>query len=200
MARMKMTRRVSNLRRLLFIPLLAITLTACGIGSPGDDPTPTPVATLAPGVTATAVNVTIGDRPSGSLSGLTQTLNLSGCRVTIPLEWISEGDGTGVTPSNAKFTIYGGKIADNAAWENAVQLVVNQANRKGAISVTRGGDWVMAIHSGDRGFTYRVRIDNGYCDFSVSSVKPIPEAERDMWNAVAGSVKQAPAGEGTPES
>ena len=78
--------------------------------------------------------------------------------------------------------------------------MVNQANRKGAISVTRGGDWVMAVHSGDRGFTYRVRIDNDYCDFSVSSVKPIPEAERDTWNAIAGSVKQAPAGDGTPES
>ena len=155
---MKMTRRVSELRRLLFVPLLAIALTACGIGSPGgDDPTPTPLATLAPGVTPTTVNVTIGDRPSGSLSGLTQTLNLSGCRVTIPLEWISEGDGTGVTPSNAKFKIYGGKIADNPAWENAVQLVVDQANRKGATSVTRGGDWVMAVHSGERGFTYRVR-------------------------------------------
>jgi len=194
-------RCVSSLRRFLFVPLLAVLLAGCGFGSPGDDPpTPTPVATLAPGMTPTSVNVTIGDRPSGSLSGLTQRLNLNGCRVTIPLEWISEGDGTGYTPSNARFTIYGGSIADNAAWERAVQLVVDQANRKGATSVTRGGDWVMAIHSGDRGFTYRVRINDGtgYCDFSVSSVKAIPETERDAWNAIAGSVKAAPPDEGTP--
>lgn len=194
-----MIQRYSSRYALIVLPILALILAACGAGAPGGN-SATPTPTLAPGETPPPVNVGTGDRPGGSLSGLTQTLNLNGCRVTIPLEWISEGDGTGYTPANARFTIYGGPIADDADWEKAVQLVVDQANRKGATRINRGGDWVMAISSGDRGFTYRVRVNDGhaYCDFSVSNPGAIPDKERDSWNAIAGSVRYSPTSEGTP--
>jgi hypothetical protein len=187
-------------RALIAIPLILV-LAACG-GS--DDPDPTPTAAVSGNVTATstAAGITIepGERPSGSISGLTQRLSLNGCRVTIPLDWVSEGDGTGSTRSGAHFTLYGGPIGSDQAWENAVLLVANQVTRRGVDSLTRGDDWVMAVLSGDRGFTFRARYEDRYCDFSVSGIRAIPESERNAWGGIIGSLTVAPPEEQTPAS
>jgi hypothetical protein len=186
-------------RALIAIPLLLL-LSACG-GS--DDPDPTPTPAVSGNVTATAssgIPIEPGERPGGSLSGLTQRLSLNGCRVTIPLDWVSEGDGTGTTRSGAHFTLYGGPIASDQAWTNAVQLVAQQATRRGVDSLTGGDDWVLALLSGDRGFTFRARFEHRYCDFSVSGIGAIPESERAIWNGVIGSLTVAPSDEQTPET
>jgi hypothetical protein len=184
--------------------VLIVALTACGFGS-SDDDDPTPTATTSaqlPGSINVTVTVTVdaSQRPGGSLDGLVQNLSVNGCRVTIPLDWVSVGDGGGTTASGARFTLYGGAIASNQAWENAVSLVADQANRQGAQSLTRGGDWIYAVLSNDRGFTFRARFDDRYCDFSVLGVRAIPETERGTWDAIAASLKVAPADEQTPES
>jgi hypothetical protein len=201
---MKINRARAMLLRAMTAFVLTVALTACGIGaSGGDDPTPT--ATTSPKLPG-SINVTVevtsdaSQRPSGSLDGLVQNLSVNGCRVTIPLEWVSVGDGSGTTASGARFTLYGGAISSDQAWENAVSLVADQANRQGASSLTRGDDWIYAILSNDRGFTFRARFDDRYCDFSVLGVRAVPEAERHTWNAVAASLKVAPADEQTPES
>lgn len=196
---MTTTATAKVLRTLIAIPLILI-LAACG-GS--DDSDPTPTAAVSGQVTATAgsgIVIEPGERPSGSISGLTQRLSLNGCRVTIPLDWVSLGDGTGTTRSGAHFTLYGGPIASDQAWENAVQLVANQATRRGIESLTRGDDWVMAVLTGDRGFTFRARYENRYCDISVSGIQAIPESERETWNGVIGSLTVAPVEEQTPAS
>jgi hypothetical protein len=197
------TNRVS---KLLFRGTIGIVLTmvlaACGAGSPGkSDPTPTATSESS-GIVNVTVSVTVdaSQRPTGSLDGLVQNLSVNGCRVTIPLDWVSVGDGSGTTASGARFTLYGGAIANDAAWENAITLVADQANRQGATSLTRGGDWIYAILNRDRGFTYRVRFDDRYCDFSVLGVRSIPETERATWDPVSASLKIAPADELTPES
>jgi hypothetical protein len=191
--------RWKQFRALIAIPLLLL-LSACG-GS--DDPDPTPTPAVSGNVTATAdsgIPIVPGERPGGSLSGLTQRLSLNGCRVTIPLDWVSEGDGTGTTRGGAHFTLYGGPIASDQAWTNAVQLVAQQATRRGVDSLTGGDDWVMALLSGDRGFTFRARFENRYCDISVSGIGAIPESERAIWNGVIGSLTVAPPDEQTPET
>ena len=188
-------------RALIAIPLLLL-LAACG-GSDDPDPDPTPTQAVSGNVTATTdagIPIEPGERPDGTLSGLTQRLSLNGCRVTIPLDWVSEGDGTGTTRSGAHFTLYGGPIASDQAWTNAVNLVVTQAARRGIESLTGGDDWVMAVLSGDRGFTFRARFDDRYCDFSVSGIGAIPESERDTWNGVIGSLTVAPPEERTPDA
>lgn len=202
---MTTNRAIGMLLRAMTAIVLIVSLAGCGIGSPGKDDDPAPTATTAaqqPGTINVTVTVTVdaSQRPGGSLSGLVQNLSVNGCRVTIPLEWVSVGDGSGTTASGARFTLYGGPIASNQAWENAISLVADQANRQGAQSLTRGGDWIYAILSNDRGFTFRARFDDRYCDFSVLGVRAIPEAERDTWNAIAASLKVAPADEQTPES
>lgn len=188
--------------RLIVALLLVGVLASCGAGSPSKkDPTPTPANSgQAPGVINVTVTVTVdaSQKPSGSLSGLTQHLSINGCRVTIPIDWVSVGDGSGTTASGARFTLYGGPISGNPAWETAITLVADQANRQGASSLTRGGDWIYAKLSRDRGFTYRARFDNRYCDVSVLGVNGIPEAERATWDAIAASLKVAPPDELTP--
>jgi hypothetical protein len=185
-------------RALIAIPLLLL-LSACG-GS--DDPDPTPTQAVSGNVTATSASgipIEPGERPGGSLSGLTQRLSLNGCRVTIPLDWVSEGDGTGTTRSGAHFTLYGGPIASDQAWTNAVNLVATQATRRGVERLTGGDDWVMALLGGGRGFTFRARFENRYCDFSVSGIGAVPESEREIWNGIIGSLTVAPTNEQTPE-
>lgn len=180
------------------VGLLAISiLTACGGGS--SSPTPTPVVSGQPTPTS-GIEIARGERPSGSFSGLTQRLSLNGCRVVIPLDWVSVGDGTGTTRSGARFTVNGGRIASDAAWENAVNLVATQATRRGVAELTRGDDWVYAVLTRDRGFTFRARFGDRYCDVSVLGVTAAPADERNVWSAVAGSLSAAPPAEQTPEA
>ena len=174
---------------ILLALLLVVTLTACGGG--GDDPTPTAEsAQMTP--TPGGIDIPFGDRPTGSFSDLTQNLLFDSCRVTLPLGWTSFGDNTGVTPSGANFTINGGSIASDAAWERAVQLVASQATRRGAGNMVRGDDWVYAENAGNRGFTYRVRFDDRFCDVAVLGASAAPEAERAVWPAIISSVSLNP--------
>ena len=169
-----------------------LTLTACGGDS--NDPTPTPEAaqvTPTPG----GIDIPTGDRPSGSFSGLTQNLLFDQCRVTMPLDWTSFGDNTGVTPSGANFTINGGPIASDTDWERAVQLVAQQATRRGAGDMVRGDDWVYAEIAGDRGFTYRVRFDDRFCDIAVLGPTAAPTSERNVWPAIISSVEPERTGD-----
>lgn len=195
---MKMTANATGnvLRALIAIPLLLL-LSACG-GDDDPDPTPTPVVSGVTATTTSGIAIEPGERPNGSISGLTQRLSLNGCRVTIPLDWFSQGDGTGTTRSGARFTLYGGTIASDQAWQSAVQLVAQQATRRGVDRLFGGDDWVMAVLSGDRGFTFRARFEDRYCDFSVSGISAIPQSERDTWNGVIGSLTLAPPAEQTP--
>jgi len=175
------------LARILFACGLVFVLAACGGDS--DDPTPTPVElTPTPG----GIDIPTGERPDGDFSVLTQRLLIENCRVTVPLDWTSFGTGTGETSSRARFTINGGSIASDDAWEEAVQLVASQAMRQGVESLTRGDDWVYAVQSGNRGFTFRARFDNQFCDVAVQGTDAIPETERATWPAVIGSVEAEP--------
>jgi hypothetical protein len=181
--------------KMLTKPLVALLLigilTACGGGS--DDPTPTP--DLSSQITPTPGGIVIptGERPDGNFSGLTQRLLFDGCRVVMPIEWTSFGDRTGVTPSGANFTINGGSIASDLSWERAVQLVAQQATRRGPGTIIRGDDWVYAELSDNRGFTYRVRFGDRFCDVAVQGTVAPPQTERATWPAIIGSVEPQPA-------
>ena len=172
------------LRAPLTAILLALTLAGCGVGGSDKPPTSTP----APGSTTTASDAV---RPNGDFTVLTQVVVLDGCKLTLPMNWISFGDGTGETPSGARFTIDGGKSATDADWARAVQLVVDQGAADGA-TIEQGADWVLATAPDDRGFTFRLRADARYCDIAVTSVTAIPADEREVWPAIIGSLKGAP--------
>jgi len=172
------------LRAPLTAVVLALTLAGCGVGGGDKAPTSTP----APGAPAPA-----GDsaRPSGDFAVLTQIIVLGGCKYTLPMSWLSFGDGAGETPSGARFALYGGNAPTDADWARAVQLVADQGAADGA-AVTQGADWVLATAPDDRGFTFRLRSEGRYCDLAVTSAAAIPADERDVWPAVIGGVVGAP--------
>jgi hypothetical protein len=173
--------RATRRGHLLILPLVLL-LAACG----GGDGSSTPTATPGPdGVIDDA------PRPDGGFNVLTQVIALNGCRVTFPMSWISYGDGYGESPSGARFAITSGQAGTDASWDAAVKLVVDQAARQNA-TVERGHDFVLETRPDDRGFTYRTRVDNRYCDVSVTSQRAIPEGERDQWEPIMASVQGAP--------
>lgn len=185
-------KKLRPIATLLCALILVTTLAACGGGD--DDPTPTSEAaqtTPTPG----GIDIARGDSPAGNFSELTQNLLFDRCRVTIPLTWTSFGDGTGVTPSGANFTINGGGISSDDAWERAVQLVASQAMRRGAGDMLRGDDWVYVETAGNRGFTYRVRFDNRFCDVAVLGTRAAPTSETSVWPAIVDSVEPDPVDE-----
>ncbi|MCC6705637.1 MAG: hypothetical protein IT334_12215 [Thermomicrobiales bacterium] len=168
---------------------LIVTLAACGGGSSSPTPTPQPQVTPTPG----GIDIPRGERPSGSFSGLSQRLLFDRCRVTIPLTWTSFGNQTGVTPTGANFTINGGSIPTDVAWERAVQLVASQATRRGVGEMIRGDDWVYAKLANDRGFTYRVRFGDRFCDVAVLGTGPASGDEVSAWPAIINSIELEPS-------
>jgi hypothetical protein len=56
----------------------------------------------------------------------------------------------------------------------------------------RGEDWVYAELSDNRGFTFRARFGDRFCDVAVQGPVAIPQSERDAWPAIIGSVEPDP--------
>ena len=173
---------------LLALPLLVVLAGCGGVGGGDKPPTSTPNAQ---GVVGDAT------RPSGNFAVLTQVIALDGCRVTLPMSWISFGDGAGEAPSGARFSIAGGNVPSLDDWNRAAQLVIDQGTGDGA-SVIQSDDFVLATNPGDTGFTFRFRTEWRYCDIAVTSLDAIPETEREVWPAIIGSLEGAPETIPTP--
>jgi hypothetical protein len=122
-------------------------------------------------------------------SGSGQIVTDGICQATVPDDWADSGAGSGTTASGARYAVFGNIIRTDDAWNQAVKLVKDAAAKTEGANVTEGDNFVRVDYPDDKGFEYRGRFDDRYCDFSVtSSVRPIPEEERAFWDAIIASM------------
>jgi hypothetical protein len=162
-------RPVATSSRLLAIALVAL-LAACG-GNGDDEPAPT----------ATATPLQTSSSPISD--GI--------CQALVPDDWLSDGAGRGVTPSGARYSLFGGRIASDEGWSRGADLVVTQAAARPAATVERAERRVVVRLADDRGQSVRVRLEDRYCDFSLTSFRPIPQEELAMIPAIESSLAPA---------
>jgi hypothetical protein len=197
-----------RLRALALIFLLGGLLTACSTNddeSDGATPTPTvaqstPTATLAAGRQPTAGAATAAAATTRAATAVPATLP-SGtghlisdgiCQATIPDDWVDNGSGSGTTPSGARYILFGGLLKSEESWKEAVQLVKDQAGSQDGAKVSEGDDFIRVDREDNRGFEYRKRLADRYCDFSVTSASvAIPDQERAIWDAILASMAPA---------
>ncbi len=176
-------------RRLLALALvIAVTLGACS-GSE-DDPAPTPTtvatsaATLAPTVVLTAATPT---PPSGEISGALVSDGI--CQVTIPDDWTDEGTARGRISANARWVLFGNRIASDAAWTTAVDLLKTQQGARPGAVVDEQPDRVTVTQSNNRAIVVRQRFPDRYCELSITATTdPTPEA-LTLWTQVAAGLE-----------
>lgn len=179
--------------------LLVTLLAACG----GDDepeptPSPAPPTAVAPASPAATPEDTATSRPTGPDSapprpaatfppGASQLISDGICQGRIPNSWADNGTGRGTTLSGARFVLFGGRLANDGAWDQAVELAIQAAPADAAIE--EGEGFVHITFPDDGGFEYRGRFGALYCDVTVTSRRgPIAEEERATWDAVIGSL------------
>jgi hypothetical protein len=193
---------------LAVVVIAAILLAACTTKDDEDNETPTAVpATLAPSTPSSAPlpSPTAGGlKPAATLGTVAtvvqatlsaangQTISDGICVATIPDGWVDDGTGHGTTLSGAQYVLFGGRLRSDDDWKKAVDLVKEQAKLKKDAKVSEGDDFVRVDLPNDGGFEYRVRLENRYCDFSVTGgAQPIPPEERVFWDAIIASLAPA---------
>ena len=113
------------------------------------------------------------------------------CVARIPANWTDDGTGNGRTAAGHRFRLFGGRLADDAAWEQAVRLFVEQAQRRADATVTNG-DGFVRVDDADGGFAHRVRLGDRYCDFRlVAAGRLIAADERAAAEAVLTTLAPA---------
>jgi hypothetical protein len=140
-------------------------------------PTPTVAATLPPATLSAANGNTISD-------GV--------CRALVPEGWVDDGTGRGTTSGGHRFVLFGGRVRNDAEWNAATDIVATPTAGKTVASIERTVDSIHVVYGDDRGFEFRKRFGDRYCDFSVASnSRSISPEERAFWSAVIGSIEPA---------
>jgi hypothetical protein len=167
--------------RLVVIPaaLLGLLLTACG----GDDNTPTPVPTSDPGQAPTSAPV--GSPPPVSAGVLVDD---GICQARVPTSWVEEAAGRGTTPSGSRFIVYGNRFTSTATWDSAASLFTSQLESAGA-TVEAGDGWVRATYPNERGFAYRARFEDRWCDVRLTARSgALPASDAVAWDGIVNSL------------
>jgi len=185
---------------LLLVLSIGVLLAGCSNNDDEGDDTPTPVpptqaATAPAGQPTTAATTGTGATtvPATFASGSGQIVSDGICQATVPDDWVDNGTGSGTTPSGARYAIFGNLIPSEDGWNQAVKLVKDDAAKKEDAKVTEGDNFVRVDLADDKGFEYRGRFDDRYCDFSVTSSRAIPPEERAFWDAIIATLGPVPA-------
>ena len=187
-------------KTLLLVLLTGIVLAGCSSDDDEGDDTPTPVpptpereATPPTDQTTTAATPATGATavPVTFASGSGQIVTDGICQATVPDDWVDNGTGKGATSSGARYELFGNIIPTDDAWNQAVQLVKDAADKTEGANITEGDNFVRVDYPDDEGFEYRGRFADRYCDFSVTSSSAIPEDEREIWVAIIASMGPA---------
>jgi predicted secreted protein len=190
----------------LLVPLLVACTTSDDEGdeetSATSTPTATTTATAVHGTTtatagmpaaATQTPATEEPVPPATLDpGTSQVITDRVCQARVPLDWVETGAGRGTTPSGARFELFGNRLTTDDDWQAAVELLLNQAKARPGATVEQDETFVRVVYADQRGFVYRARFPDRYCDFSVTSLTgPIPAAERAFWDAIIATLTPA---------
>ena len=175
---------------------LAVVLAACSTNDDeGDDLTsaPPPTATLAAAQPTSAAPTAATTGPVATLTDAAGNLISDGfCQATIPDGWVDDGTGRGTTTSGARFTLFGSSLTSNAAWQQAAQLVATPTSGRPIAAIERTETSVRVFFAEDRGFEYRARFADRYCDLYIyRTAGAVPEQERGVWEAVIASLGPA---------
>lgn len=170
------------------IVMLAVLIVATGCTTAddeGDEPTP-PVATATQAVAPTATG--------GALTEVNgQAISDGVCLAVIPDGWVDDGTGRGTISGGGAFVLFGGRVTSDAAWEIAVNVVATPEAGRGVASEERTADSIRVVFADDRGFEFRKRFGNRYCDLTVTSTRPFSPEEQAIWPAITETL--APVGE-----
>jgi hypothetical protein len=115
------------------------------------------------------------------------------CNATVPIVWTDSGNGRGLTAANGRYQVFGGQAADDTAWQQAVQLALDQAERHPDSQITQGDDFVRVTYPDDTGLVYRGRYEGIYCDFSVTPAtgRALTDEEKAGYEAAVASLASA---------
>jgi hypothetical protein len=85
--------------------------------------------------------------------------------------------------------LFGGRLTSDAEWNSAAAVVATPTSGREIESIQREADSVHVIFTDQRGFDYRVRFSDRYCDFTVyRSAGPTPAGEQAFWSAIIASL------------
>jgi hypothetical protein len=169
-------RSVSGLATLL---LAVFVLAACG-----GDGKKAPTATAEPQGTA-VLGTAVTEGPL-DIEGSTATDGV--CKVTIPDTWVDDGTGQGVTSQGDKWRVFGNRIADDAAWNAARDLLKTQMSSQAGAKITEDDRTITVELANGRGYVHRERFNDRYCEFSVMANRDEPEQVTASWLGVAATL------------
>jgi hypothetical protein len=155
--------------------LLAFTVAACG---GNDDPEPTATA---PAPTSATDRLT-----AAAVTGSTASDGV--CQVTIPDDWIDVGTGRGATAQGDRWSLFGGSVANDAAWTSAKELLRTQMSSAPNAEITDEGDRIVVTTPSGRRYVVRQRFEGRYCELSVAADRDVPAEEQTVWQSVAATL------------
>jgi hypothetical protein len=174
----------SHVRLVIVALMIGGILAGCSSDDDEGDPTATSVPPQ-PTSTSTVAAATVAPT---IIAGSGQTISDGICQANLPDDWVDDTTGRGSTSSGAKYVLFGGNVRSDDAWTEAVELVKSQAESKEGSNVTEADNSIRVDLADNRGFEYRARFDAIYCDFSVTSTRPIPDDERALWDGILASL------------
>ncbi len=164
------------------IALLSLTLAGCSL-SGKDGASPTPMPTVAPTSVATAA--------AGLDAAASQTITDGVCTAFVPDAWVDLGNGRGMSPSGARFTLFGNKLVGDNAWAAAGGVVATIA-ANGAGKLDQSADAVSFARADGSSYEARRRLSDRYCDLSMTSALTATPEERAIWPAIGATMASAP--------
>jgi hypothetical protein len=186
------------IRSLLLVLMTGIMLAGCSSDDDEGEDTPTSAPPTQAASTATGEPTTAATPDSGGTGATTVPATFAAgsgqivtdgiCQATIPDDWVDTGTGSGSTASGARYALFGNIIRTDDAWNQAVKLVKDAAAKIEGANVSEGETFVRVDNPDNKGFEYRGRFADRYCDFSVTSTSSVPEDERAIWDAIIGSM------------
>jgi hypothetical protein len=112
------------------------------------------------------------------------------CQALIPDGWVDDGTGHGTTASGARYVLFGGVISSDAEWQAALAAVATPAAGRTIAQSSSGSSSIRVTYSGGKGFDFRKRFANRYCDFSVyRATGAIPASEQALWDPILATLE-----------
>jgi hypothetical protein len=164
--------------------LTALVMAALVLAGCGGDGKKAPTAIAEPEGTAvlgTAVT-------EGPLDVVGSTATDGVCKVTIPDTWVDDGTGQGATAQGDQWRVFGNRIADDAAWSAARDLLKAQMSNRAGAKITEDDRTITVELPNGRGYVHRERFNDRYCEFSVMANRDEPEQVTATWLGVAATL------------
>lgn len=164
-------------RSLIVAVLAMVVIAGC---TTDDDDAPDATVTTAPELPTAAASPTSNTTSLVSGQGISDGI----CLAVIPDGWVDDGTGRGTISGGGRFVLFGGRVATDAAWQAAVDAVATPAAGRDVATVEESADHVFVTYGDNRGFEYRKRFGDRYCDLNVTGVRPFTDEEMAVWPSI----------------